>query len=200
MTARSLYPADVFDRIARAVIEDDPAGHALYWGAVADEDGRAVDDITDRPKHWLAVTVARGLDALGPRKRSRAVDAAHEWLTGVADGPLLPLGTQPGRWLYLMDVDGLNHIDRRRLRVNLGFSQRVYLDTGVVSFLPWRTPGAILADAYDAHQRALAFRERGRGCFRLHASAAELAELDLAPRTAPAPDPLPIFRPFATAA
>lgn len=188
----------VYDRIAGGLLDDDPAAHALWWGAVKDEDDRDMDDITDHPMHWLAITIARGMPRFGADRRARIVDAAHDWLSGVADGPLIPLGREPGKWLYLLDHHGLEHVDDADLRVDAGFGRCVYLDTGVVTFLPWRTPGALLADVHEAHQRALAHRVAGRGSMAMHISMAELAELDLAPALAPA-DPYPTYRPLAVA-
>lgn len=188
----------VYDRVAQGLLDDDPAAHALWWGAVQDEDDRAMDDITDKPRHWLAITIARDMPRRAGR-RARVVDAAHDWLSGVADGPLIPLGREPGKWLYLLDAHGLEHVDDADLRVDAGFGRHVYLDTGVVTFLPWRTPGALLADVHEAHQRALAHRATGRGSMAMHVSMAELAELELAPALAPA-DPYPTYRPLAAAA
>jgi hypothetical protein len=189
----------MFVKLGDALIDADPALAAIDRTARADEQDRSTDDIFDRPRHWLALTCVRDIDQLGPRKQARAVACARDWLGGVADSPVITLGSDPGRWLYLVDNAGHEHLNKRTRAIWAGYSQWVYLDTGTVAYLPWRRFGDMIADAHEGQQLAVATQRRGHSSVRMHVADAELASLIRGQIVRPRTDTELVYRPLVAA-
>lgn len=177
----NVYHRDLCRQLGELLLED-PAVAALYTYAKRAEHGELFEAIFDDPRHYLAITTIRNIDQWGPRRTRRAVEAAVDWLCGVADGPVIALGSTPGRWLYLLDPAGEQHLAAFTGAVKAGYGQRVSLDTGTVAFLPWRTLGDMIADAQHAHEIASTVRRRGRSAEHMHANPDELAVHSLHPQ------------------